>query len=217
MYNRPDKTAVRPPLQATRLLDQLRERLRYLHYSLRTEHAYVYWVRAFVRWSGMRHPRELGKPEVEGFLSNLANVRSVSASTHKQALSAILFLYKEVLAQQLPWLGEIGRPTVRKRIPVVLTTDEVAAILSKMAGVESLLARLLYGTGLRLQEGLSLRIKDIDFVRRVIIVREGTASRGPSGSSAPAAACALWRPSAMHPARAGASCAQLWPSRLFCA
>ena len=103
----------------------------------------------------------------------LANERSVSPSTHKQALSAILFLYKEVLDQELPWLDEIGRPVVRKRIPVVLTTDEVSAVLARMTGVELLLARLLYGTGLRLREGLSLGIKDVDFVRHVIIVREG--------------------------------------------
>lgn len=128
MRNRFDNSVTRPPLQATRLLDQLRERLRYLHYSLRTEQAYVHWVKAFVRWSGMRHPRELGKADVEAYLSMLANERSVSPSTHRQALSAILYLYKEVLGQELPWLGEIGRPPVRKRIPVVLTMDEIAAI-----------------------------------------------------------------------------------------
>ena len=173
LRNKSDSSGTKPPLRATRLLDQLRERLRYLHYSLRTEQAYVYWLLAFVRWSGMRHPRELGKTEVEAFLSMLANERSVSPSTHRQALSAILFVYKEVLGQELPWLDEIGRPPVRKRIPVVLTVDEIATILARMAGVELLLARLLYGTGLRLQEGLSLRIKDLDFPRRLIIVREG--------------------------------------------
>ena len=173
MRNKSENSGTRPPLQATRLLDQLRERLRYLHYSLRTEQAYVYWARAFIRWSGMRHPRDLGKTDVEAYLSMLANERSVSPSTHRQALSAILFIYKEVLSQELPWLDEIGRPPVRKRIPVVLTADEVAAILARMVGVESLLAQLLYGTGLRLQEGLSLRIKDLDFARRLIVVREG--------------------------------------------
>ena len=125
MRNRSDNSGTRPPLQATRLLDQLRERLRYLHYSLRTEQAYVHWARAFIRWSGMRHPRDLGKADVEAYLSMLANERSVSPSTHRQALSAILFIYKEVLSQEHSWLDEIGRPPVRKRIPVVLTMDGV--------------------------------------------------------------------------------------------
>ena len=144
MHNKFDKSVTRPTFQATRLLDQLRERLRYFHYSLRTEQAYVYWVRAFVHWSGMRHPREMGKAEIEAYLSMLANERSVSPSTHRQALSAILYLYKEVLGQELPWQDEVGRPPVRKRFPVVLTMDKVAAILARMAGVELLLEQLLH-------------------------------------------------------------------------
>ncbi len=121
-----------PPLQSIRLLDQLRERIRYLHYSLSTEQIYVYWVRFFIRWSGregpMRHPRDIGAPGVEAFLSMLATERKVSASTHNQALSALLFLYREVLAIELPWMDDIKRPAHTKRIPSVLTKDEVAGV-----------------------------------------------------------------------------------------
>ena len=165
-----------PPLQSTRVLDQLRERIRYMHYSLSTEQVYVYWVRFFIRWSArsgqMRHPRDLGAPDVEAFLSMLATVRKVSASTHNQALSAVLFLYREVLGVALPWLDNINRPTQKRRIPSVLTKDEVAGLLAHMDGQTALLARLLYGTGMRLMEGMRLRIKDVDFDRHVIIVRE---------------------------------------------
>ena len=165
-----------PPLQSTRLLDQARERIRYLHYSLSTEQTYLYWVRFFIRWSGrggtMRHPRDIGAPGVEAFLSMLATERKVSASTHNQALSAVLFLYREVLAIDLPWLNDIHRPAHKRRIPSVLTRDEVAGLLAHMNGQPALLARLLYGTGMRLMEGMRLRIKDVDFDRHVIIVRE---------------------------------------------
>ncbi len=160
-------------MAGTRLLDQVRERIRYLHYSLRTEQAYVRWIRQFIRATGLRHPRDCGVHEVEAFLSSLANDRKVSASTHRQALHALLFLYKEVLDVDLPWLQEIGRPQARKRIPVVPSTDEVARLLSQLTGELGLLGRLLYGTGLRLSEGLSLRVKDLDFERRLIVVREG--------------------------------------------
>ena len=147
-----------------------------MHYSLSTEKTYLYWVRFFVRWSGhggqMRHPRDMGAPEVEAFLTMLATERKVSASTHNQALSAVLFLYREVLCIDLPWLSEINRPAHKRRIPSVLTKDEVAGILANMSGQTALLARLLYGTGMRLMEGMRLRIKDVDFERSVIIVRE---------------------------------------------
>ncbi|MBA3595075.1 MAG: integron integrase [Polaromonas sp.] len=171
-----------PPLQSARLLDQVRERVRYMHYSLKTEKAYLYWVRFFVRWSatqpgGMRHPREMGAQDVEAFLSMMANERKVSASTHNQALSAILFLYREVLNIDLPWLNNIGRPQQTKRIPTVLTKEEVASLLAQMEGVTALLARLLYGTGMRLMEGLRLRVKDVDFDRRAIVVREAKGNK----------------------------------------
>ncbi len=175
-YNRSPNVAV-PPLASTRLLDQLRERIRYLHYSLATERAYHYWVRFFVRWSGLRHPRDMGKSELEAFLSMLANERRVSVSTHRQALNAILFLYREVLDVQLPWLEEIGRPIKPKRIPAVLTKEEIAAIFPLLPQPEQLLAKLLYGTGMRLMEGLSLRVKDVDFDRRTIVVCEGKGSK----------------------------------------
>lgn len=163
-------------LQSTRVLDQLRERIRYMHYSLSTEQVYAYWVRFFIRWSGkggvMRHPRDMGASEVEAFLTHLATDRKVSASTHNQALSAILFLYREVLAVELPWLNGINRPAQKRRIPSVLTKDEVAGLLAQMEGQIALIARLLYGTGMRLMEGMRLRIKDVDFDRHVIIVRD---------------------------------------------
>ncbi len=121
----------------------------------------------------MRHPREMADPEIEAFLTMLATERKVSASTHNQALSAVLFLYREVLGIDLPWLDGINRPAQNRRIPSVLTKDEVAAgVLAHMEGITALLAQLLYGTGMRLMEGMRLRIKDIDFDRHVIIVRD---------------------------------------------
>ena len=165
-YNKHEKVAA-PALQSIRLLDQVRERVRYLHYSLQTEKVYLYWARFFIRWHGragqMRHPRDMGKAEVESFLTMLANERQVAPATHRQALNALLFLYRQVLDQDLPWLQPIGRPPERKRIPVVLTVAEVQSVLTLVDGVEGVLARLLYGTGMRLAEGLSLRVKDVDF------------------------------------------------------
>lgn len=166
-----------PPLQSTRLLDQLRERARYLHYSLATEKAYVYWVRFFVRWHSLRHPRDMGAPEVQAFLTMLAAQRRVSSSTHNQALSALLFLYREVLAIDLPWLQDLQRPTRARRIPTVLTREEVAAVLAAMEGPMALVAYLLYGTGMRLMEGLRLRVKDVDFDRNVIVVRQAKGNK----------------------------------------
>ena len=175
-YIESDKVAA-PVLRSARLLDQLRERIRYLHYSLQTEKAYLYWARFFIRWHGrngaMRHPKDMGKVEVESFLTMLANERQVSPATHRQALNALLFLYKQVIGQDLDWMNSIGRPPERKRVPVVLTVQEVQSVLDLMDGVEGTLAKLLYGTGMRLAEGLSLRVKDVDFDRKVIIVRSG--------------------------------------------
>lgn len=163
-------------MRSTRLLDQVRERIRYLHYSLQTEKAYLYWIKFLIRWHGrdgpMQHPREMGVTEVEAFLTMLATERRVSTSTHNQALSALLFLYREVLNIDLPWLNSVNRPAQKRRIPSVLTREEVSALLSFLDGQMLLLAQLLYGTGMRLMEGLRLRIKDVDFDRQVIIVRE---------------------------------------------
>ena len=167
------RTSVLPPLVSERLLDQVRERVRYLHYSIRTEQAYVHWVRAFVRHQGMRHPSELGGPEVQAFLGWLAADQQVSASTHRQALSALIFLYSRVLGAELPWLAEVGRPKAAVRLPVVLTHGEVSDVLACIDPAHRLFAELLYGTGLRLMEGLRLRVKDIEFERRAIVVREG--------------------------------------------
>jgi len=166
-------TGFLPPLKSAKVLDQLRERIRYLHYSIRTEEVYVYWVRLFIRFHDRRHPATLGADEVEEFLSWLANTRCVAASTHKQALSALLFFYGKVIGVDLPWMKEIGRPRTKRRLPVVLSPDEVARLLCFLDGEHRLFAQLLYGTGMRLNEGLQLRVKDMDFERRTIIVREG--------------------------------------------
>lgn len=167
-----------------RLLDALRTQIRYLHYSLRTEEAYVHWVRAFIRFHDFRHPSELSYPEVEAFLTWLAAERQVAPSTHKQALSALLFLYQKVLRQDLPWMGEIGRPRTDRHLPVVLSFDEVAEVLAQLDAHQrqlgmphGLLGCVLYGTGMRLLEGLRLRVKDIDFERRAIVVREGKGAK----------------------------------------
>ncbi len=162
-----------PSLSSKSLIGCLRERVRSLHYSYRTEQAYVYWVRQFIRFHRMKHPRQMGKAEVEAFLSFLANERRVSASTHRQALSALLFLFSKVLGIDLPWLGEIGRPKTDRRLPVVLTRDEIQQLLGHLHGEHALLTMLLYGTGMRINEALQLRIKDIDFDHRTIIVRQG--------------------------------------------
>jgi site-specific recombinase XerD len=155
------------------LLDAVRERVRYLHYSLRTEQAYVHWIRAFVRFHGMRHPGQMGRAEVEAFLTWLSSERGVSVATHRQALAAILFLYQQVLGQQLPWMQDIGRPQRKPRLPAVLSVPEVAAVLARMDGMHAVLARLLYGTGMRITEALQLRVKDVEFDRGVVVVRHG--------------------------------------------
>lgn len=159
----------RPP----KLLDQLRTRIRARHYSLRTEQSYAGWVRRFILFHDKRHPRDMGAPEVEAFLSHLAVDRNVSASTQNQALAAILFLYREILEIELPWLDDVTRAKRPERQPVVLTRDEVTAVLERMSGVPGLIAQLLYGTGIRLMEGVRLRVKDIDFARHEVIVRDG--------------------------------------------
>jgi len=167
-----------PPLKASRLLEQVRERVRYLHYSLRTEEAYVHWVRAFVRFHGCeRHPGEMGAAEVEAFLTWLAAERHVAVATHKQALSALIFLDRKVLGLDLPWLDAIGHPRPRVRLPEVLTHEEVSRLLALFDPQHALLARLLYGTGLRIMEALRLRVKDVDFERRAIVVREGKGAK----------------------------------------
>jgi integrase len=136
-----------PPFQSVKLLDQVRERLRYRHYSIRTEQAYCHWIRGFILFHGKRHPRDLGCSEIEAYLSWLASERRVAVSTHKQALSALLFLYQQVLGLDFPWLKEIGRPRSIRRLPVVLTQDEVARVLTSLDLSHRLIGQLLYGTG----------------------------------------------------------------------
>jgi integron integrase len=156
-----------------KLLDRLRESLRVRHYSLRTEASYLDWVRRFILFHGKRHPRDLGAPEVQAFLSHLAVDRRVSPSTQNQAKAALLFLYRHVLDMDLPWLSEIVQAKRQARLPVVLTPGEVRTLFDQMEGGMALLAQVLYGTGMRLMEGLRLRVKDVEFERREILVRDG--------------------------------------------
>ncbi len=156
-----------------RLLDEVRNRIRAKHYSRRTEQSYTHWIKRFILFHGKRHPNDMGAKEVEAFLSSLAVDRNVSASTQRQALAAILFLYKAVLNVDLPWLDGITRAKERVRVPVVLSKAEVARLLTVLEGVHALMARLMYGSGMRLMECLRLRVKDVDFDRMELTVREG--------------------------------------------
>ena len=158
---------------APKLLDQLRARIRARHYSIRTEDAYVDWTRRFVLHFDKRHPRDMGSVEVEQFLSDLAVRRNVSASTQNQAKSALLFLYRQVLGQELEWLRNITQARVPQRLPIVLTEKEVHALLRQLSGLHLLMAQLLYGSGMRLMECVRLRVKDVDFDQRMIVVRDG--------------------------------------------
>ena len=169
----PDSNGDRPP----KLLTQLRERLRFLHYSIRTEQQYVQWVRRFILFHGKRHPAEIGGAEVEAFLTHLAVEGHVAAATQNQALSALLFLYREVLGQSLPWLDQVVRAKRSARLPVVLSRHEVARVLERMDGVHGLMARLLYGTGMRLMECVRLRVKDVDFERGELLIRDGKGAK----------------------------------------
>jgi integron integrase len=155
------------------LFHVMRERIRAFHYSRRTERAYLFWVRRFVKFHGGRSPRELGAADVTGFLSSLATRGGVAASTQNQALAAILFMYRRVLDLDLPWLTEVVRAKRPVRIPTVLTVAEVDALLAHMKGETALMARLMYGSGLRIGECLALRVKDVDLERREVIVRAG--------------------------------------------
>lgn len=159
--------------QEPRLLDLVRGKIRLKHYSIRTEQAYVDWIRRFILHHDKRHPRDMGAAEVEAFLTHLAVAGRVAASTQNQAKSALLFLYREVLGLELPWLDNVERAKAPKRLPVVLTTVEVQAMLGRLDGVHWLIASLLYGSGLRLMEAVRLRVKDVEFSRREILVREG--------------------------------------------
>ena len=156
-----------------RLLDRVRQAIGSRHYSRRTEKAYVHWIKRYVFFHGTRHPAEMGAVEVTAFLTSLAVHSKVAASTQNQALSALLFLYREVLGVELPWLDDVVRAKRPLHLPVVLTRDEVRAVLQRLDGVPRLMAVLLYGAGLRLLECCRLRVKDIDFATNQITIRDG--------------------------------------------
>jgi len=156
-----------------KLLDVVRGKIRLKHYSIRTEQAYVDWVKRFILHFDKQHPKDLGAHHVEQFLTHLAVKSKVSASTQNQAKSALLFLYKEVLGLELPWLDDVEQAKAPKRLPVVLTKEEVKSILDQLEGTNHLIVSLLYGTGMRILEALRLRVKDIDFSRKEILIRDG--------------------------------------------
>lgn len=166
-----------PEASPPKLLDQVRDRIRVKHYSIRTETQYVQWTKRFILFHGKRHPRNMGQKEIEAFLTHLAVEGGVSASTQNQALSALLFLYREVLEMEVPWLDKVVRAKRPQRMPVVLTRQEVRAVLDRMSGVYGLMGALLYGTGMRLMECVRLRVKDIDFERGEILIRDGKGAK----------------------------------------
>jgi integron integrase len=160
-----------------KLLDQLRAVLRRNHYSRRTEESYVYWVARFIHFHQLRHPRDLGTPEIEAFLTHLAVVDTVAASTQNQARSALLFLYQEVLKIALDPLHGVAPAKQPQRLPTVLTRDEVRAVLTQLSGTYRLMAQLLYGSGMRLMECIRLRVKDLDFGQQQVVVRDGKGAK----------------------------------------
>lgn len=162
-----------PTAQQPRLMDRVRESLRVKRYALSTERTYCHWIKRFILHHNKRHPLEMGAPEVEAFLSHLATAENVSAKTQNQAMHAVLYLYKQVLGIDLPWLDGITRARESKRLPGVLTQRETQALLRHVHGTSGTIVKLLYGTGMRLLEGLRLRIKDLDLERREIIIRAG--------------------------------------------
>ena len=164
-------------VERDRLIPAVRRAVRARHLSRLTEEAYVRWIVRYVRYQGTRHPRTLGEREMRDFLSHLAADRDVSASTQSQALAALLFLYTEVLRDPVPWIADVVRARRPHRLPVVMTREEVRAVLGKMRGTPKLVALLLYGSGLRLMEALCLRVKDVDFGSNQIAVRGGKGDR----------------------------------------
>ncbi len=156
-----------------KLLDQVRDTLRVKHHAIRTEQSYVDWIKRYIYFHGKTHPKNLAAQDVEAFLTHLAVAGKVSASTQNQAKAALLFLYREVLEIKLPWLENVTQAKAAKKLPVVLTVSEVQAVLSRLSGSHLLIASLLYGGGMRLMEAIRLRVKDVEFARHEIIVREG--------------------------------------------
>jgi integron integrase len=164
-------------MEKPRLLDRVREAIRVRHFSLRTEEAYIHWIKRYILYHGKRHPSEMGEAEVSAFLSHLATGLKVAPSTQNQALSAILFLYRQVLGQELDWLENVVRAKRAQRLPVVLTKTQVQQLLAQLRGMHTLLGSLLYGTGMRLMEALRLRVGDVDFDYGQIIVRSGKGAK----------------------------------------
>ncbi len=166
-----------PTPHPMRLLDQVRHRIRLKHYSIRTEQAYVDWIRRYIHFHGKRHPAAMCAPEIEAFLTDLAVARNVAAATQNQARSALLFLYREILAIELPWLENVQPAKTSTHLPVVLTRAEVANVLDRLDGTHRLIGALLYGSGMRIMEGVRLRVKDVEFARGEIVVRDGKGAK----------------------------------------
>jgi len=166
-----------PAHQRPRLLDQVREEIRKRHYSRRTEKSYIGRIRRFILFHGKRHPAEMGEAEISRFLSHLAVTGKVSASTQNQALSALFFLYRQVLCREIEWLEGVARAKRPLHLPIVLTREEGRAVLGRVQGVEWMMASLLYGSGLRLLECCRLWVKDVDLAKREIVVRDGKGAR----------------------------------------
>ena len=162
-----------PQMSSPKLLDQVRTVARLKHYSIKTEQAYVHWIKRYIFFHQKRHPAEMAEPEIRQFLSHLAVRLNVSASTQTVALSALLFLYRDVLKRSLPYIDHIERAKPSRHLPVVFTRAEVQTVLAHLSGTNLLLASLLYGAGLRLMEALRLRVKDVDFSQNQIVVRDG--------------------------------------------
>ena len=160
-------------MEKPKLLDQMREKIRFRHYSIRTEKAYIDWTKRYILFHNKKHPNAMGAPEIETFLTHLAMDRKVASSTQNQALSALLFLYKEVLETELPWLNNVKRAKKPEKLPVVFSKREIGAVMSNLDGRYWIMAQLLYGAGLRLMECVRLRVKDIDFDYKQVCVRDG--------------------------------------------
>jgi integron integrase len=165
------------PNPKLRFMDQCREVMRYRHLARRSEETYLGWIKRFIVWSGKRHPKEMGAVEVRGFLTHLAAERNVAVATQAQALNALVFLYREVVPTELEWIGDFERAKRPKRLPEVLSREEVGRVLAELPGTYGLIAKVLYGAGLRLMEGLRLRVKDVDFARGRIVLREGKGAK----------------------------------------
>jgi len=166
------------------LLERVRNAIRIRHYSLRTEQSYIHWIRRFILFHKKRHPNDMGEREISAFLTDLAVNRNVAASTQNQALSAILFLYQKVLDRKLEWLDDVVRAKRPSHIPVILTREETQLLLTEIPGINGLITRVIYGTGMRKMECLRLRVQDIDFDYRQIVIRSGKGDKDRVTTSA---------------------------------